>query len=213
MGKHRYRSRSRSRSRSRERHRSYRRPERDHYDDEKKAAVDYTSAIFKFRERVKRKSAFNRVLSDDPPQPPIPKSSGRVKEGASKYTGVSFDKRMNKWRANYMLIEGKQRFIGYYDDEEEAAVDYARAVFKKYKGVGTEEPKETETQSGITKKALMSDPNVTVRIDEDGHIDVKRPEDDDSSNHRALRDAGGLQFSFLRALYAIQGDGSGQSLL
>ena len=30
-------------------------------------------------------------------------------------------------------LDGKQRLIGYYDDEEEAAVDYARAVFL-YKG-------------------------------------------------------------------------------
>ena len=28
------------------------------------------------------------------------------------------------------LIDGKLRYIGYYDDEEEAAADYARAVFK-----------------------------------------------------------------------------------
>ncbi|KAL7452340.1 hypothetical protein ACHAWC_005310 [Mediolabrus comicus] len=114
-------------------------------------------------------------LSGVPPQPPIPKSSRRIKEGTSKYTGVSFDKRANKWRAN-IGIEGKQRFIGYYDNEEEAAVDYARAVFK-YRGDGTEEPKEKEGQLGLTKEALMSDPNLTVRIDEDGLIDVvKRPE-------------------------------------
>ena len=32
-------------------------------------------------------------LSDVPPQPPISKV-GRIKEGASKYTGVSFDNRL-----------------------------------------------------------------------------------------------------------------------
>ena len=65
----------------------------------------------------------------DPPSPPIPKSSGRVKEGASKYKGVSYNKQSNKWHAT-ITVKGKQRHIGYYDDEEEAAVDYARAVFK-----------------------------------------------------------------------------------
>ena len=35
-----------------------------------------------------------------PPQPPVPKSSRRVKEGTSKYTGVYFDK---------MLIDGMRK--------------------------------------------------------------------------------------------------------
>ena len=77
-----------------------------------------------------------------------------------------------KWVAQ-IRIDGKLLLIGYYDDEEEAAVDYARAVFK-YRGDETKEPKEG--QLGLTKEALMSDPNLTVRIDEDGLIDVKGPE-------------------------------------
>ena len=71
-------------------------------------------------------------LSDVPRQLPILKSEGQQKEGASKYTGVSFHKPAKKWRVT-ILIKGKQRFIGYYENEEEAAIDYARAVFK-YKG-------------------------------------------------------------------------------
>ena len=62
-------------------------------------------------------------------QPPILKSAGRIKDGASKYTGVCFSKQQNKWQAQIM-IDGKQHSIGYYDNEEEAAVDYARALFK-----------------------------------------------------------------------------------
>jgi hypothetical protein len=69
-----------------------------------------------------------------PPQSPIPKSSGRVKEGASKYTGVTFNKQSNRWHAQ-INISGKNQFIGLYDNEEEAAVDYARAVFKYKSGV------------------------------------------------------------------------------
>ena len=49
--------------------------------------------------------------------------------GTSKYTGVNFHKRSNKWLA-IIHLDGKQQFIGSYDNEEEAAVDYARAVFK-----------------------------------------------------------------------------------
>ena len=35
----------------------------------------------------------------------------------------------NKWTAQ-VNFDGKLLFIGYYDNEEEAAVDCARAVFK-----------------------------------------------------------------------------------
>ena len=48
---------------------------------------------------------------------------------------------MNKWQAT-ITVKGKQRFIGYYDDEEEAAVDYARAVFK-YKGGVTRQSRKS----------------------------------------------------------------------
>ena len=51
-----------------------------------------------------------------------------MKEGASKYTGVTFNKQNNKWQASINL-DGKLRYIGYYDDEEDAAVEYARAVW------------------------------------------------------------------------------------
>ena len=77
---------------------------------------------------------FTIDLSDVPPQQPILKSAGHIKEGASKYTGVSFNKTKHKWNAQIM-IAGKVRLIGVYENEEEAAVDYARAVFK-YKDKG-----------------------------------------------------------------------------
>jgi len=86
----------------------------------------------KKRQRV---DAFVIDLTGVPPQSPIPISAGRIKEGASKYTGVTFNKAMNnKWQAK-IRIDGKQRHIGTYENEEEAAADYARAVFK-YRGQG-----------------------------------------------------------------------------
>ncbi|KAL7452081.1 hypothetical protein ACHAWC_003822 [Mediolabrus comicus] len=107
-----------------------------HYDNEEDAAIDYARAVFKYKGgmKLKRQSRKSLVidLSGIPPQPPIPKSSGRIKEGASKYTGVSFHEQSNKWHAQIM-IEGKQHCIGYYDDEGDAAADYSRALFK-YKG-------------------------------------------------------------------------------
>ena len=120
-----------------------------YYDNEEEAAVDYARAVFKYkgqgaldkaeeqiaRNKARMHSSLTIDLSDVPPQSPIPKSAGHIKEGASKYTGVSFHKQMNKWVAQIMM-DGKQHCIGYYDNEEEAAVDYARALFK-YKGDNT----------------------------------------------------------------------------
>eukprot|EP00985_Skeletonema_marinoi_P024854 scaffold17674_cov148-Skeletonema_marinoi.AAC.3 len=110
-----------------------------YYDNEDEAAVDYARAVFKYKNqaalgKAREQDSFIIDLSDVPPQSPISKSEGRIKEGASKYTGVSFDKRMNKWEAQ-IFFEGKQRHIGRYENEEEAGADYARAVFK-YKGQG-----------------------------------------------------------------------------
>ncbi|KAL7545801.1 hypothetical protein ACHAWF_009147, partial [Thalassiosira exigua] len=58
-----------------------------------------------------------------------------VKSGSSKYTGVYYDKGTRKWKAQ-IWAEGKVRSIGYYEREEEAAADYARAAFK-YKSKNT----------------------------------------------------------------------------
>ncbi|KAK1739947.1 hypothetical protein QTG54_009706, partial [Skeletonema marinoi] len=109
------------------------------YENEEEAAADYARAVFKYEgqgepDNAREQDSFIIDLSDAPPQPPIPRSAGRVKEGASRYTGVSFDKRINKWLA-IISIDGKNHRIGSYENEEAAAVDYARAVFK-YRGQG-----------------------------------------------------------------------------
>eukprot|EP00984_Skeletonema_dohrnii_P011490 scaffold4593_cov74-Skeletonema_dohrnii-CCMP3373.AAC.3 len=117
------------------------------YENEEDAAANYARAVFKYRGQgaldkareqgardTPRVDAFTFDLTDVPPQPPVPKCGGYIKEGASKYRGVFFDKQRNKWLAQ-IYIDGMNRRIGYYDNEEEAAVDYARAVFK-YKGPG-----------------------------------------------------------------------------
>ncbi len=68
-------------------------------------------------------------LSGVPPQPPIMKSADRVTEFGSKYQGISFHKAAEKWQTT-IRIDGKLRHIGYYENEEEAAADYARAGLK-----------------------------------------------------------------------------------
>ena len=119
------------------------------YENEEDAAVDYARALFKYKgqgeqdKTTERKELDTAVdVSDVPPQPPILKSVGRIKEGASKYTGVSFAKKLNKWSAQIMIGK-KQRCIGYYDSEEDAAIDYARALFKYKRNVITRPPQNS----------------------------------------------------------------------
>ena len=106
------------------------------YENEEEAAIDYARALYKYKGQEALHKARERYstglaidLEDVPTQPPILKSEGCIKEGASKYTGVSFSKANNKWHAA-IRVEGKKRHIGYYENEEEAAIDYARAAFK-----------------------------------------------------------------------------------
>ena len=68
------------------------------YDNEEEAAVDYARAVFKYKCQGGQQIPLID-LSDVPPQPPIPKSEGRIKEGFSKYAGVNFNKQTKKWQA------------------------------------------------------------------------------------------------------------------
>eukprot|EP00985_Skeletonema_marinoi_P010846 scaffold5085_cov175-Skeletonema_marinoi.AAC.4 len=67
-------------------------------------------------EKKRRKRTQKLIdLTDVPSQPPI---ISNEKGASSKYQGVYFNKARNKWKRHY---------IGLYN---QAAVDYARAVFK-----------------------------------------------------------------------------------
>ena len=81
---------------------------------------------------AKRKGIGFIDLTGVPPQPLILKNqlsassyqdnSRRrpIGEGSSKYTGAFYKKKLQKWEARIM-VQGKARFIGYYDKEEDAA--------------------------------------------------------------------------------------------
>jgi len=56
------------------------------------------------------------------------------KNTSSKYKGVTWDKKMNKWRAK-IRINGKQKHLGYFDDEKEASEAYnkkSKEVFGEF---------------------------------------------------------------------------------
>ena len=97
----------------------------------------------------------NIDLFDVPPQPPILKSEGNIKGGTSKYVGVYFNKQRSKWQAQ-IRIDGKQLTIGLYEIEEDAAIDYARAVFK-YKGQGALDKARERKLSGPAINIDLSD--------------------------------------------------------
>jgi len=89
------------------------------YENEEEADVDNARAFFKYRPK---EDVID--LSDVPPQAPILRSEA----GSSKYRGV-YRKKNKKYQVLF-TINRKNHSLGYYHDEEEAAVVYARAAFK-----------------------------------------------------------------------------------
>jgi hypothetical protein len=54
-------------------------------------------------------------------------NSSKDKNGSSKYTGVSWDKQRSKWKSS-IQINGKLKYLGYFDLEEEAGEYYQDAL-------------------------------------------------------------------------------------
>ncbi len=57
---------------------------------------------------------------------------GKTQRNTSGYKGVSFYKRLNKWRAD-IRVEGKQKNLGYFATAKEANTAYQEAAKKLHK--------------------------------------------------------------------------------
>lgn len=123
---------------------------------------------------------FVDALVDVPPRPLILKNAKRVyddntrrrpvKAGSSKYTGVYRDKSIGKWKAQIM-VHGRVRSIGYYDNEEDAAGDYAKAAFK-YKVLSTRSV--DDTYGGLDLSNIPEQPLITNNSIPSGYQGVRR---------------------------------------
>lgn len=122
---------------------------------------------------------FVDTLVDVPPRPLVLKNAKRVyddntrrrpvKAGSSKYTGVYRDKSIGKWKAQIM-VDGRVRSIGYYDNEEDAAGDYAKAAFK-YKVLSTRSV--DDTYGGLDLSNIPEQPLITKNSIPSGYQGVR----------------------------------------
>ena len=121
---------------------------------------------------------FVDTLVNVPPRPLILKNAKRmyddntrrhpVNAGSSKYTGVYRDKSIGKWKAQIM-VDGRVRSIGYYDNEEDAAGDYAKAAFK-YKVLST---RSVDTYGGLDLSNIPEQPLITKNSIPSGYQGVR----------------------------------------
>jgi len=77
-------------------------------------------------------------------------NTSKDKKGYSQYTGVIWNKKTNKWTSR-IQIKGKQKYLGYFDSEEEASQYYQDALKSIEEGteIKVKKPKFSSKYKGV----------------------------------------------------------------
>ena len=59
---------------------------------------------------------------------PTTVADGAARATSSRFFGVTWDRRRKKWKAQYNDADGKPRHVGHFNDEEQAARAYNKAI-------------------------------------------------------------------------------------
>lgn len=104
------------------------------------------------RQATLQSNSFNRIKS---------------KNKSSHYKGVSFEKSKDKWQS-YIKVDQKKYFLGYHDNQIEAAELYdinAIRIFKNFALLNFPNKKYTNIENrGVIKKSKFGDPNYELLI-------------------------------------------------
>ena len=68
------------------------------------------------------------ALGRDGPATVADEGEGTTRTTSSRFWGVGWHQQTNKWQAQYQDADGKTRSLGTFDDEEEAARAYNKAI-------------------------------------------------------------------------------------
>jgi hypothetical protein len=88
----------------------------------------------------------------------------------SQHRGVSWSKARGKWEARIM-VDGKQRYLGYFTDESEAAQQYKRAAEAKKAGrplpaaLGRDTTKDTSQHRGVSWHQTIGKWQARISVD------------------------------------------------
>jgi hypothetical protein len=99
------------------------------FDDKEAAARAYDKAVIEL-------GLLDKLNFDDYELPETASASPAPQRGSSRFRGVSWSKVAMKWRAREMKVQGVEKSLGCFDDEEAAAQAYEKAAIHRARPVG-----------------------------------------------------------------------------